>query len=155
MNTPITRKLLTHKQRQDVPVKLFGGLTFPFLVEPTIFNSAALLVPTYRGGYWEMVQLSNEGFYMAPANPTPVNSQPADTDSYAVTSPNGYEGQLTPDALGICACLYAYSYLSFPRGQQGEGEWTSLQETCSHQYHLLREYAMDHPEALKILAVID
>lgn len=149
MNTTITSKLLTNKQRQDYPAKVFGGLTFPFMVEPTVFNCAALLVPTYRGGYWEMYRLSNDGFYMAPSCHS----------TYLVNSPNGYEGQLSPDALGICACLYTYSHLSFPsRGQQGDavGEhWTSLQETCSHQYHLLRDYAMDHPEVIGILAVID
>jgi hypothetical protein len=43
--------------------------------------------------------------------------------------------------------MYAYSHLSF-----GEGDFA---EACAEQYHLLREYAMDHAESGAILAACD
>jgi len=54
---------------------------------------------------------------------------------------------MTADALGIVACLYAYSNLSF-----GDGEFA---QTCAEHYHLLREYMFEHPEVQLILAAID
>jgi hypothetical protein len=46
--------------------------------------------------------------------------------------------------LGITACLYAYSHLSFAGN-----------EICAEQYHLVRAYAMAHAEVQAILAAID
>jgi hypothetical protein len=66
---------------------------------------------------------------------------------FEVSCENGFEGTLSADALGITACLYAFSHVSF-----GEGAFA---ETCAEQYHLLREYTMDHPEVGAILAAID
>ena len=98
---------------------------------------AGRLALEYRGGYWEFNALSNGGFFMAPRS----------TAVFAVSSENGFEGQLSADALGITACLYAYSHLSFTEGD--------FSETCARQYHLLREYATDHAEARAIVAAID
>lgn len=50
------------------------------------------------------------------------------------------------DALGIAACLYAYSHLSF------DGD-DAFVETCTVQYHLLRDYMLEHAEARRILAI--
>jgi hypothetical protein len=50
--------------------------------------------------------------------------------------------------LGIAACLYAYSHLSF-------GGDDAFVETCAQQYHLLRDYMLEHPEARGILGAID
>ena len=72
---------------------------------------------------------------------------PRSTAVFDVSSDNGFEGKLSGDALGITACLYAYSHLSF-----GDGAFA---ETCARQYHWLREYAMDHAEARAIIAAID
>ena len=54
---------------------------------------------------------------------------------------------MSADAFGIAVCLFAYSNLSFGSGQ--------FAETCAKQYHLLREYMMDHAEAGAILAATD
>jgi hypothetical protein len=50
--------------------------------------------------------------------------------------------------LGITACLYAYSHLSFS-GKSG------FDEIYAQQYHWLRDYMLDHPEAGVILGAID
>ena len=54
---------------------------------------------------------------------------------------------MSADALGITACLYAYSHLSFAQNSFGE--------LCAQHYHWLREYALDHSEAGAIFAAID
>jgi hypothetical protein len=132
----ITRRTLAEGERADFVHALFG-LAFPLKLESTIFNMADMLAEDYNGGFWLMHALGNGGFYMAP-----------DVDhGFEVSCENGFEGTLSSDALGITACLYAYSHLSF-----GEG---ALAETCAEQYHLVREYALDHAESGAILAACD
>ncbi len=71
---------------------------------------------------------------------------PDDDTLFTVASDNGYEGDMSADALGITACLYAYSHLSFN---------SVIADTCNKHYHLLREFMLDHAEARSILAAID
>ena len=135
--TVIHRDLLSDDRRADVAAKLFGALEFSFKVEPTIFNMAGMLAADYAGGFWDMYQLSNGGWYMCPASGAP----------FTVTSQNGYTGEMSTDALGITACLFAFSHLSF------DGD--ALAKVGAEQYHLLRDLAMDHAEARHILAATD
>ena len=132
----ITNIIIPEPDRMAFVDKLFG-INFPMRLEPTIYDMAGRLASEYRGGYWEFYALSNGGFYMAPRAST----------SFDVSSDNGFEGQLSADALGIAVCLYAYSHLSF-----GDGR---LAETCAEQYHLLREYVFEHTEAKAILRATD
>jgi hypothetical protein len=132
----IARRTLADDERADFVHALFG-LNFPFKLEPTIFNMSGMLARAYNGGYWQFYALPGGAFYMAP-----------DVDhGFEVNCENGFEGTMSADALGITACLYAYSHLSF-----GDGHFA---EACADQYHRLREYALDHPEAGAILAAID
>lgn len=133
----IIRKLLNESERINFTAKLFGA-HFPLRLEPFIFDMAGSLSRDYNGGYWNMYELSNNGFYMAPESNTP----------FQVSCMNGYEGKLSADAFGITVCLYAYSNLSF-------SDIPELAETCAEQYHLLREYMFDHPEVEGILRAID
>lgn len=139
MNSPTTIqcKLLSDAQRVTHTAKLFG-ISFPMLLEPFVFNIAGKLSRDYSGGLWAFYSLSNGGFYLAPESP----------ESFSVSSENGYQCSMTADALGITACLYAYSHLSF----RNLGVFS---ETCARQYHLLLEYAFDHDQAACILGVIN
>ncbi len=132
----ITAKIVPVAQRMNVADKHFG-IRFPLTVEPMIFQFATQLAPAYSGGYWNFYRLGNSGFYMAPK---------AD-ESLEVTADNGFSGTMSAEALGITACIYAYSNLSF-----GEGKFA---ETCADHYHWLYEFAMSHPEAGAIRAAID
>jgi hypothetical protein len=58
------------------------------------------------------------------------------------------EGCMSTDALRITACLYAYSHLSF-------GQESQFTDTCTQQYHWLRDYALDHDEACDIFRAVD
>ncbi len=132
----ITRQLVVEDQRTNVTADLFG-VYFPLQLEPFIFSMASRLSDDYGGGYWLFYTLGNGGFYMAP-----------DSDGkFQVVSPNGWEGFMSADAFGITVCLFAYSNLSFGSGQ--------FAKTCAEQYHMLREYMMDHSEAEEILAATD
>lgn len=133
----ITHQQIPVQQRLSHTEKLFG-IHFPLALEPTIYSFAERLSEDYSGGYWEFYTLSNGGFYMTPHADEPFN----------VSSDNGYEGTLSEVAFGIVVCLYAYSHLSFSAKPQ-------LAEVCAQQFHWLRDYALDHPEAGAILAAID
>jgi len=128
----MNKKVLQAHERLDVPARIFG-VHFPFRVEPSIYNTANRLSMDYDGGYWLMYQLENGAFYMAPARET-----------FNVLAANGYEGTMSGDAFGITVCLYVYSELSF---LEIPG--------CSGQYHLLREFVFEHPEAEAVLRAID
>jgi hypothetical protein len=134
--TNITNPVVPESERMAAVDRHFG-IAYVLKLEPAVFNITEGLAVAYTGGYWEFHELSNGGFYMAPRFDT----------EFLVNSDNGYEGKLSPNALGIAACLYAYSHLSFG----GDG----FAETCARHFHLLREYALSHPERTVILAVID
>lgn len=132
----ITNTIVPESERLAFVDRLFG-IQYVLKLEPTVFTMTERIALAYSGAYWTFHSLGNFGFYMAPRFDT----------EFAISCENGYEGKLSPDALGITACLYAFSHLSF-----GDGR---LAETCAEQYHLLREYLFEHPEAKAILRAID
>ena len=135
--TTITCKQIDDEQRANHTAELFGTL-FPLSLEPAIYAITSNLPREYTGGYWQFYELSNGGFYMAPDDDT----------KFSVTCENGFLGTMSADALGITACLYAYSHLSFT-------DSPDFAEKCAQQYHLLREFMFEHPEAESILRAID
>jgi len=137
MTNTIKRQKVADDQRINYTADIFG-VRFPLQIEPAVYQITGTIAAEYDGGYWEFYTLSNGGFYMAPA--TDVHFQ--------VCCQNGFEGILSADALGIVACLYLYSHLSFSDQQ-------AFAQTCAKQYHLLREFMLEHPEANAILGAID
>jgi hypothetical protein len=132
---PITRDLVPEDHRLYITEQLFG-IRFPLQLEPFIYAITEKMAPAYHGGFWEFYTLSNGGFYMAP-----------DLDqTFEVYCENYFQGELSADALGITSCLYAYSRLSFGGG---------IAQMYARQYHLLREYMLEHPEAAAILGATD
>ena len=132
----ITATPVPEKRRLDHANKVFGNYWW-LAVEPTIFTFASKLSPEYQGGYWDFYELSNDGFFMAPTG-----------DSLEVISENGWRGTMSAETLGITACLYAYSHMSFSSNEE-------LADVCTRQYHLLREYMFEYEEVRAILAAVD
>ena len=133
----ITSQRIKEDQRINHTAGLFG-IHFPIAIEPAIYQFAERLSPDYNGGYWQFYQLASGGFYMAP-----------DTDNiFNICCDNGFEGTMSADALGVTACLYAYSNLSF-------SDNLDLADICARQYHLLREFMLDHAEVRNILSATD
>jgi len=133
----IIRLQVADKLRIQRTADLFGN-RFPLNIEPAVYSIASNITSEYNGAYWEFYALSNGGFYM-----TPISDQ-----LFAVSCDNGYVGKLSADALGITACLYAYSHLSFSNN-------TAFGELCANHYHWLRAYMLEHAEASAILSAID
>lgn len=94
------------------------------------------LVDAYHGGQWNFYRLGNGGFYMAPDN--------SERMRLSVES-NGFIGEMTSDAAGIVASLFALNDLA---------NETEL-DLHIERYHQLRDFALDHAEAALILGAID
>jgi hypothetical protein len=58
---------------------------------------------------------------------------------------NGFDGNMSADAAGIVANLFALSYLATK----------TENDRIIELYYLLREFACDHPEGRMILRAID
>ena len=125
----ITKKLVMAQKRTSHTARLFG-LHFPMRLEPVVYTITDRIAEDYHGGFWDFWELSNGGFYMSPRLDKRFN----------VCCDNGYDCEMSTDALGITVCLYAYSNLSF-------GTESLLANTCTQHYHWLRDYALDHDEA--------
>jgi hypothetical protein len=107
-------------------------------LEPAVYGLTENMSEDYSGGYWDFWELSNGGFYMSPRSDKRFN----------VSCMNDYVGEMSADELGITACLYAYSHLSF-------GQESQFTDTCAQHYHWLRDYALDHDEAGDIFRAVD
>lgn len=132
----ITAKIVPESQRLDVADHFFG-IRYPLVLEPTVYQFASQLAIAYKGAFWEFQLLSNEAFLMTPKL----------EESFKIVADNGYKGMMTADALGITACLYAYSNLSFNEGGFGEN--------CARHYERLFDFAMQHREANSIRSAIN
>jgi hypothetical protein len=132
----VTRELVPEDQRMAITEKFFGP-NFPMKLEPVIYGITDRMADAYSGGYWDFYTLSNGGFYMAPS----------DDRVFHVTCDNMFEGDLSADALGITACLYAYSHLSFSNGR--------FARVCAAHFYHLREYMFEHASARQIIQAND
>lgn len=134
IEAPVTARKIPLRNRLGALPRHFGQNMMA--VEAVVFAYMRELVECYQGGYWEFYDLSNGGFYMAPTG----------SESLRVTvTDNYYEGELSADAAGIVACLFAYNYVA---SSTGSGALVS-------HYHRLRAYAKAHPEADEIAAAIN
>ena len=100
--TPVVARRVEDSQRLRRFRAISGIASWPSRGRCTI--SCAGSRPTIEAGFWDFIELSNGGFYMAP--------QHEGTFRFSVDT-NGYEGEMSPDAAGITVCLFAYSHLSF------------------------------------------
>lgn len=104
--------------------------------EGYVLEWARRLCKTYRGGHWQFFRLSNGGFYLAPEIAAPVS---------ACWHLNSYEGEMGVEAFGIVVTLFALCHMAETFGCERHVE----------HYHLLREFAEQHPERREIFRAID
>ena len=108
-------------------------------VENVLYTQFAKLCPTYTGGYWHFYDLSNGGCYLAPSHETyPL-----------VHADNFFEATVSADAAGIIVSLFTFSHVSFLL------EDDPLGPRVAQHFHLLRDFAGDHPEGGLIFRAID
>jgi hypothetical protein len=111
--------------------KIFGPLS-ERLLETYVYTVATTLSDDYFSIDWEFCSLSNGGFFMSPRSGKTFN----------VSCVDGAPVKLSADGLGITACLFTFSQLSFDR--------SAFAATCGRHYHLLRAFASEHAEASAI-----
>ena len=142
MNTqeqPVTASLVAEAQRLDFLPAYFG----PRLMmrgEALVYAWLRRLCERYNGAYWHYYTLSDGGFYMAPDL----------ADRLAIEGDgNGFRGELSADAAGIVATLFALGQLA------AEAADTDAGDALIDRYHFLRGFAASHPEAAAICRAID
>jgi hypothetical protein len=133
-STTINAREIPSDERLRILPRHFGR--HMLTVEGAVYGFMRKLAPQYTGGYWDYFELSNGGFYMAPAQDAPIS---------ICVEGNGFEGAMSAEAAGITACLFAMSHLSFQIEH----------ESIAEHYHQLRDFVLDHAEASVILAAID
>lgn len=138
-STPAATRL-TDEERLSALEKYFPRLGLR--AELTIFSFMDKMCEAYKGGFWEYFKLSNGGFFMAPRMPQ---------DKLTIQwDGNDYEGEMSPEAAGICATMMAISHLSFavPTGSE-------IGETLAQRAADLWEFINEHPEGASIFAMLD
>ncbi len=133
----IVATLVPDKDRLTFLPRHFGH--HMLTVENALYALFAKLCPTYTGGYWHFYDLSNGGCYLAPSRETyPL-----------VHADNFFEATVSGDAAGIIVSLFTFSHVSFSL------EDVPFGPRIAQYFHLLRDFAADHPEAGLIYCAID
>ncbi|NPD15069.1 antirestriction protein [Xinfangfangia sp. D13-10-4-6] len=128
--------LVSEDRRQTFLPDLFGLHRLIF-AENFIYALMELLSPLdYGGGFWNFFEMAGQPLYLAPT------SKPR----FRITwEGNGYQGEVSADAAGIIATMFALSHLSF----------RFEDDRFSEAYARLYEFAAGHPEAGEIFQAID
>ncbi|MDN7880083.1 antirestriction protein [Burkholderia aenigmatica] len=131
--SPITASIVPDDDRLDILLRTFG-VQHVQRAEGLVFSWMRRLCQDYNGGYWDYWKTTNGGFFMAPSA------------AGAVTlSSNMEDVELSSQAGGIVASLFAWGQLC---------NTTELDEHIE-LYHAVREFAREHAEGQRILALID
>jgi hypothetical protein len=105
--------------------------------ERAVFQFMSWLAPDdYTGGLWHFHERGGQPLFMSPD---------ADKRFRIFCETNGYMGEVSAEAAGIIATLFALSHLSFRHEA----------DQLSEAYKRLYEFAGDHPEAGEIFKAID
>ena len=117
---------------------------------PALFSPALMLIgeravyqfmswlahDDYTGGLWHFHEQGGQPLFMSPD---------ADKRFRIACETNGYMGEVSAEAAGIIATLFALSHLSFRHEA----------DQLSEAYMRLYEFVGDHPEAGQIFQAID
>lgn len=105
--------------------------------ETTAYQFMSWLAPDdYTGGLWHFHERDGRPLFLSPV---------FDKRFHISCETNGYRGDVSAEAAGIIATLFALSHLSF-RHEVDE---------LSEAYMRLYDFAADHPEAREIFQAID
>jgi len=130
----ITASIVPAEQRMDFLPKHFGARAM-MKFEMSVYDWMGKLCPSYRGGYWNYVELSNGGAFMYPTG--------VDAFEFLVEG-NGFNGNVSAEVAGIIATTFALN------GMLWQG-WDSL----NAKYELLLEFIGEHPDAMTIRRALD
>ena len=128
--------LVPEARRMEFLPGLFGRRLM-LVGERTVYQFMSWLAPEdYTGGMWRFHEQDCQPMFLSP-----------ETDKRFRISceTNGYQGEVSAEAAGIIATLFALSHLSF----QHESD------VLADAYLRLYAFAGDHPEAGEIFKAID
>lgn len=130
----IVATLVPEDRRLEILPRYFGK--HMIRAEVAVYAAMSSLCETYHGGFRDYVELSNDAFYMVPRldGPLPI-----------ACNGNGYGGEISSDAAGIVATLFALNAMA----------WTTEDAKFTELYHRLLAFVPSHPEAREIFAAID
>ena len=131
----ITFKIVSDSERMNFMPKHFGRTLI--VAENLIYTYMDKLCEDYSGGMWKFYELSNGGVFLAPDH---------DEKMHLEWDGNWFSGDLSAEAAGIVATLFALNHLA--------NHFNS--DKFIDMYHQLRDYALNfHPEASLIYQAID
>lgn len=115
------------------------------LGERLVYLHMRQLCSDYSGGFWHFYTTSNGGFYLAPES----DGKPM----HLSVASNWFDGDMSADAAGIVATIFALSHFIAERNDLGatDDELSMLVD----RYHALRDFAACHAERKSIYRAID
>lgn len=134
--TPKTASIVSDERRLNFLPTLFGR-SLLIIGENAVYNLMERLSPLdYGGGFWDFYEHGGKPLFLAPRSET----------RFRITGEiTGFQGEVSAEAAGIIATLFAFSHLSF--------QYQS--EHLSESYGRLYAYAAGHTEAAEIFQAID
>lgn len=135
MNGDLISAVLSSEDERMLLLPRYWG-RYMMRFESLVYDWMTKLCEEYSGGRWHYYKLSNGGFYMAP------------TDNIRLTiswSGNGFTREVSADAAGIIAVLFAVGQLA------SESDSDEIIE----MYQWIRDFAGEHTERQAIFAAID
>lgn len=114
----------------------FFGARYMLRGEHLVYVWMGRLCEDYNGAYWHFYETDCGARYMTPDIEAPVR-----IDVHG----NGFEGDMSADAAGIVATLFALGQLA----------QETKEDYLIDFYHLLRNFAYEHPESSAIFRAID
>lgn len=135
----ITRQpatLVSGEARLEFLPNLFGR-SLLIIAENAVYSLMEKLSPLdYGGGFWDFYEHEGHPLFLAPRSKS----------RFRITGDiTGFQGDVSAEAAGIIATMFAFSHLSF--------QFQS--ERLSEGYGRLYVYSADHPEAAEIFQAID
>ncbi len=130
----ITATLVPDSRRLDFLPRHFGERAM-LKVENAVYDWMGNLCPSYHGGYWNYMDLSNGGAFMFPAG----------VDQFEMkVEGNGFADKVGAEVAGIIATAFALNGMLW-RGY----------DSLTDKYEQLLEFISQHPEAATIRRALD
>lgn len=113
------------------------GRSLTIIGEFAVYSFMERLSPLdYRGGYWQFYEQNGKPLFLAPDS----------RRRFRITGDiTGFGGEVSAEAAGIIATLFAFSHFSFQHRSA----------LLPEGYERLYAYVLEHPEASEILQAID
>ena len=124
-------------ERRPEFLPILFGRSLLIIGENAVYGLMEKLSPLdYGGGFWDFYEHEGKPLFLAPRSKS----------RFRITGEiTGFQGEVSAEAAGIIATLFAFSHLSFQHQS----------EHLSEGYGRLYAYSADHSEAAEIFQAID